>query len=713
MVTSNTDIALRTANVAAHAPELSGRPGYPTPDTGPKILGLGRAVIRHAKLLIATIVILNVLAVIGVRQLTPRYTASADLLVGPREQQVVDLKAVLSGLSGSSDVIESEIQVVRSREIARGVVQTLHLDQTTEFNPSLQGPGLRQFVQDAVLAAWSSLVGQISEQLRRFGFAPLRIGAGNLTETSASNQDESRATEPLDPLSSPVDRFLGQLDVAAKGRSRVITISFTSTDPVLAAKVPNAAADAYIANQLNAKTAATAQAHKWLDERVGELREQLLAADEAVEAYRRKAGIVPIRDSTLLNQQIAEALQELMRAQEQVAMAKGRQQAMAAANPNAFGLSRDVAAATAREQTLAANLENLRQKIDVGSQSEIGLRALQREADADRNLYDRLLARARETNIQSGLQQADATIISRAERPTEASFPKPGIILPLYFISSCMAALLLVVWLESLDSGFETTQKLEMALGIPAIGAIPYVKNRLLGRGKLENYGLARPESPFAEALRNLHTSLILSGGKDAPRTILITSSLPGEGKSSVALAMAKMIANWGRRVVVVDCDLRNPTVHKSFGVPHGPGLTDCLLGTSMLDATLRADPDSSASFLPAGNELMLAPDLYASEAMRRLLRQLSHTFDIVILDGGPVLGTSDTRHLCRLADRTIFVIRWRDTPCSAALLGLRKLADAGANLAGAILTMVDPAHYRKYSPVYTYRKRLSLYLNP
>src|ERR1700676_3158615 len=213
MVTSNTDIALRTANVAAHAAEPSGRPGYPTPDTGPKILGLGRAVIRHAKLLIATIVILNVLAVIGVRQLTPRYTASADLLVGPREQQVVDLKAVLSGLSGSSDVIESEIQVVRSREIARGVVQTLHLDQTTEFNPSLQGPGLRQFAQDAVLAAWSSLVGQISEQLQRFGFAPLRIGTGNLTERSASNQDESRVTEPLDPLSSPVDRFLGQLDV--------------------------------------------------------------------------------------------------------------------------------------------------------------------------------------------------------------------------------------------------------------------------------------------------------------------------------------------------------------------------------------------------------------------------------------------------------------------------------------------------------------------
>ena len=686
--------------------DLRGQPGYPAQDGGPKISGLGRAVWRRAKLLVATIVILNAIAFVGIREIAPRYTSSADLLVGQREEQVVDLKAVLAGLSGSTDVIESEIQVVRSRQIAREVVRKLNLDQLVEFNPSLREPGPRQKAQQAIAdgVAWlTAMTAQYRDQL----------GFPSAPPEPTTEAPGSAGSEPLDPLSGPVDRFLSQLEVAGKGRSRVITITFTSTDPVLAAKVPNAVSDAYVANQLRAKTSATAQAHKWLDERVSELREQLMSEDEAVEAYRRRAGIIPLRDSTLLGQQISELGQELMRAREQVAMAKSRQQAVAGVTTNALGLNREVAAAQAREAALNADLDTLRKQIASSSQSEIGLRALQREADADRNLYDRLLARARETKIQSGLQQADATIISRAERPIEASFPKPAVILPIYFVASFLGSILLVIWLETLDSGIRTVSDVEKTLGIAAIGAIPLVKRRIRGRAKVANYALARPKSTYAEAIRNLYTSVILSGKTEPPKTILVASSLPGEGKSSVSLAMATTVANWGRRVVVVDCDLRNPSVHRAFAAPHFPGLTDCLAGKISLEAALCRDPDSSAWFLPAGEAGTLAPDLISSPAMQRLLRDLSAQFDLVILDGGPVLGTSDTRHLCRLADRTVFLIRWQDTRCSAALLGLRQLADAGANFAGAILTMVDPKHYRKYSPVSAYSRRLALYLSP
>ncbi len=498
--------------------------------------------------------------------------------------------------------------------------------------------------------------------------------------------------------------------MASKGRSSVITVSFTSTNAALAAKVPNAVADAYIANQLKAKTDATSQAHTWLDERVAELREQLLNEDEAVEAYRRRAGIVPIRDSTLLNQQISEAGQELMRAGEQVALAQGRMDAAARVNPNAMGLNRELASAKAREQALTANLAKLRQQVDVGSQSEIGLRALQREADADRNLYDRLLARARETKVQSGLQQADATLISRAERPVEPSFPKPAIILPLFFVASCLIGVLLVIWLESLDRGFSSLDQMEFALGLPTIGAIPLLRRRFR-KAKADTYCLGHPNSSFAEAIRNLHTSLMLSGRDAMPKTILIASALPGEGKSSVALAMAGMMASCGKRAVVVDCDLRRPTVHKNFGAPRDPGLTECLTGRASLDDALRQDFASSAYFLPAGSDLTTPPDLFASGAMRTLLARLAAEFDLVLLDGAPVLGVSDTRHLCRLADRTVFVIRWQDTRCSAAWLGLRQMVDAGANVAGTLLTMVDPRHYQKHSPVSLYRRRLAAYI--
>jgi len=521
-------------------------------------------------------------------------------------------------------------------------------------------------------------------------------------------------SEPLDPLSVPVDRFLAQLDVTSKGRSRVITVAFTSINATLAAKVPNAVADAYIANQLLAKTSATAQATKWLDERVAELREQVLAADEAVESYRRRAGIVPIRDSTLLAQQISEASQELMRAKEQTAIAESRMNSMVSVNPNAFGLRNDVATARARQTMLEANLKDLQHQIDIGSQSEIGLRALQREADADRNLYDKLLARARETKVQSGLQQADATIISRAERPGDPSFPKPAIILPLFFVASCIVALLLVIWLESLDRGFASVEQLETVLGLGAVGAIPRIRQRFLRRSaRVGTYCLDHPRSKYAEAIRNLHTSLMLSGKEAAPKTILFASALPEEGKSSAVLAMARMMASYGKRVIAIDCDLRKPTLHKTCGVDHLPGLAECLIGQAELEAAIRMDIASAAYLLPAGGPSMTAPDLFGSSAMRLLLERLSRSFDLILLDGAPVLGVSDTRHLSRLADATVFLVRWQDTRCAAAAIALRQLVDAGANVAGTLLTMVDPKHYQRYSPAGPYRRQLQLYLNP
>jgi polysaccharide biosynthesis transport protein len=710
-----TAVTLRHTEGSPQVIDSYARPGQ-TIATAPKIVGLGHAILRRKKLLILTILLLNILAVIGIHQVTPRYTASSEVLVGPREEQVVDLKAVLAGLSGSSDVIENEIQVLRSRRIARGVVTKLHLDQSSEFNPSLERPGIVQSVKDDVQGAFTSLATAVASQAKAWGIPPLSFGSNAPTRNEAFDTD---GLSPPDPLSEPVDRFLGQLDIAAKGRSRVVTISFTSTDPVLAGKVPNAMAEAYVADQLNAKVAATTQAHKWLDDRVAELRDQLLSADEAVESYRQRAGIVPIRDTTLLNQEVSEASQELMHAKEQLADVQAQRAAIVAISPNAFGLVHEVAAAIARVAQLTGNLQDLRKRVDVASHSEIGLRALQREADADRNLYDKLLARARETSIQIGLQQPDATIISRAERPIEASFPKPGIILPVYFIASCLVACLLALWLESLDSGFENLSQLEASLGIPAIGAIPFVK-RARTRAKPENFGPDQPGSAFAEAIRNLHTSIILSGENEPPKTILFASALPGEGKSFLSLALARMVGSWGKRVVVVDCDLRNPGVHRAFNVPNEPGLTDCLSDGATLTDTLRCDSGSSVWFLTAGEGCARPTPLFASgsilfssPAMKTLLQDLSRSFDLVLLDAGPVLGTSDTRHLCRLADRTVFAVKWQDTLCSGAALGLRQLADAGATIAGTVLTMVDPKSYRKFSPVHEYRRRPAIYLNP
>ena len=694
-------IALKSGFHSPSAEPSWGSPPEPgSPRLGPQLYTLGHSIKRRIKLIVLTLVVLNIVAFLGVRALTPRYTASADVIVGPREEQVVDLKAVLSGLSGSSDVIESEVELLRSREIARGVVKTLNLDQTSEFNTSLREPGLREHLAEAASTAAAWLGDLLSELSVRVGISD---DARSVQSTSVvAPRITADPLETIDPLSKPVDRFLSQLAVSQKGRSRVITISFTSTDASLAAQVPNTIAEAYITGQLRAKTDATLQATKWLDDRVAELRQQLLDADEAVEAYRRQAKIVPIRDSTLLNQQISETGQELMRAQEQVATAQGRLAAASSINPSATGLNRDLEEAKGRQRAIEGNIANLQRQIDSSNQSEIGLRSLQREADAYRNLYEKLLARARETKVQSGLQQADASLISRAERPEGPSFPKAAVILPLFFIASCVLIVLLVIWLESLDRGFSTLEQMEAELGIAAIGAIPFIKRGLRQRD---------PRSLFLEAIRNVYTSLLLSDNGKSTKTVLIASALPGEGKSSLAVAMAGILAAFGKRIVVVDCDLRKPLTGKIFDVPRGaPGLTEYLSGReTQLDAILRQEATSSVHVLPAGNDALAPPGLLGSNAMREMLQVLSLSFDLVILDSGPVLQEPDSLHLSRLVDKTIFAVRWEATRCAVARAGLRHLIDAGANVVGTLLTMVDPKEHRKHAFGKTHAQHLML----
>ncbi len=678
---------------------------------GTKLRGLGQSFMRRSRLALLTVVVLNVAAVIAVGQLKPRYTAEADLIVGPREEQVVDLKAVLSGLSGDSDVIESEIQVLRSRGIARGIVERFRLDKRPQFDPALQPLGPLQAAGAFIATQYASL----ARLVQPHGAAPSLHAADAGLLPLSFTQQAGASTDPLvspqDPLSVPVDSFLQDLDVAAKGRSRVIGVSFTSTSPVLAASLANAVADSYIANQLKAKTDATIQAHVWLDQRVTELRQQMVDADTAVAAYRRKSGLVLGRETSLLTEQMSELGNEVIHAQEAVAVAHARLDAASSINPNALGLRQDVRAAEAQEHALSHNLDALRAQSSTGTESEIELRALQQEADADRALYDHLLARAKETHIQSGLQQADAKIVSRAERPQAPSFPKKSVILPAVFIASCLVAALLVLAVESLDRGFTTLEQLEAALGVPALGLVPLLKRKDARQRSPERHILDRPASPFGEAIRNLHTGLMLTGMERAPKVILMTSALPGEGKTSVALSMARMMASCGKRVVIVDCDLRRPSLHKVLNTPRGPGLTDCLKNGAELDDVLVGDPLSGAHVLPAGTLGNTAPDLFASPAMRRLIGNLSEAYDLVVLDCAPVLAVSDSRHLCRLADQTVFIVRWQETRCQAAASALRQVVSAGGRVGGLLLSMVDLDQYGRYSTLGVTQRRIGLYL--
>lgn len=655
-----------------------------------KLRGVGDKLGRRRGLIVLVTTGLTILAVMAAHRITPRYTAQADVMISPRQQQVVDLKAVLAGLGGDSEVVESEIQILRSRELARSVVLQLDLDKLPEFNPALSAPGL-------------------SAKLSRFAGSLMEAGLARLPENVRPYFERpAPLVEPVavDPLSVSIDAYLRRLGVASKGRSRVISVSFDSADPALASRAANAAVAAYIEAQLRAKREATDGAHLWLDARVGELRQQVLVDSQAVEAFRRVAGLTQGRSGNLVAEQVTETADQIIRAQTALAEAEARLGAASGGHFRAQGLEQSVQIARQRLITLQSMFGKLRDQSYKGNESEIELRALQHEADADRALYDRLLIRLKETSIESGLQLPDAQVISRAESPAEPAFPKLGVITPIVLVASLLFAGLLALLLESFDHGFSTPDQLEQQLGLPAIGIFPSLRRRLRARQDMTR---PAPFSPTAEATRGLQTSLMLSGVERAPKVILLASALPGEGKSSIALAWARTMAADGKRVVIVDCDLRRGRLHRACGVLREPGLSDVLAGRATLADIVQPDAQSQARVIPTGAGEGIAPDLIGSEKMRALLATLAEEFDLVLLDSAPLLVAAETRSLSRLAERTVMVIRWQATTRLDVAAGLRLLLAAGADVAGCVLSMVSVDRYRRYVRHSTYGRHAGL----
>lgn len=709
-------------------------------------------------LIMMMLVTLNLFAVVAIHLVKPRYTAEASLIIGPRQAQILDLKSVLAGLSGDSEVIESEVQLLRSRRVVSQVVRSLHLEDNPEFNPPSTGPGLLATLQ-------TKAVGSAIRLWNRFG--PAHRSIDTPTVEAASTPASKR-----DPVAIATDNALRRTSINPKGHSRVISVSFDSGDPALSARVANDIVTAYIADQLNAKRDATTNARKWLDDRVGEMREQVVNADRAVADYRQRAGIIRSRTGNLLNEQISTVGEQYIQSQTARAAAQSRVQASrfggatdnlpdapvsplvqslrgqqatlmaqiaemtrvygpdfpklvgtraalgaiegrigAELGKSSGSLQQDLRAAQTRETLLAASLAALRRDANTSGESEVELRALEHEADANRVLYDRLLARSRETNVEAGLQQPDAQLVSAAEAPESPSFPNPAIILPIFFIASLICTVLVVFAIEALDNGFASLEQVENTLGVRALGVVPRLPRGLLRRNRMKGQS-PQVQAAFAEAVRNLHTGLMLSGRDRPPKIVLVTSAVPGEGKSSVVLSLARLMASCGKRVVVLDCDLRRPGLHKAFGGSIAPGLVEHLTGTLSANDVLQKDALSPAYLIAAGEPGRNAPDLFASAEMRALMTTLSERFDLILVDSSPILAVSETRHLCRLVDKTLMVVRWKSTRRHAVALALRQVLEAGGSLAGVLLSVVDLQQFSRHSGLGVYQRRIGLYLS-
>ena len=700
------------------------------------VIGLRR------KLIISVTLLISSLAVLYIYQLVPRYTATSQLLIGINAAKVVDIEEVISGGMKGDTAVIGEMEVIKSRELAHKIIAHLHLDQYEEFNPKPKEPGfLSQFnPKNWIPDTWKESLGTQAID----------------TSTEAEKQEAH--------LTNLTNAFLGKITVSQVKRSQVINIAVEANDPKLAAKIANEVADQYIVGQLQAKFDATKKATDWLNDQLGDLKQKLENSERAVENYRKSHNLVEISKGTgVTQQQLSEINSQLITARAQRAEAEAKYQQVEAISRSgqdidsvaevlnsglisslrsqeaevqrrysemlveygarhpkmiqmqaeltdikdkigtevkkiAAGLRHSLDVARAREGSLASSLNQMESKTAGNSQAEVDLRALEREATANKVLFETFLGRFKETASTQGIEQADARVISFAEVPLDASFPKKNLMITVSVIGALFFALFLAFVIEMLNPGVRSPEQVSQLFNLTTLGIIPKATNIKI---PVLQYLLEKPQSSLVEALNTLRISLSLLNPDSDVKCVLISSAVPGEGKSTLASLLARHSAAAGKKVVLVDADLRRPTIGRMFDVDKKAlGLTDLLMNHSQsVEDVLVNDTATGLKLLTRGHAAFINPsDLFASQRMKALIEQLKEQFDLVIIDSAPIMAVPDSRILAGLADKTLFVINWDATPKKVVASAIHILnKDSHNNVAGIVLQKVNLEQYGRY----------------
>ncbi len=700
---------------------------------------------RRRAVILSTVVLITTLAVLVGLLMTPKYTATALVMIDPRKEKIINVEEVLQGLNPDTYVVETQIKLIASRAHAEQVMERLRLFDDPEFNVAAR-EGSRE-LQLRFGGIWEKLANYLPEGLL--------VAVGIAEEPTR----EELALQPILAREAAIAAFLNNLRVRQEGRSYVIAISFTSVDPAKAARVANTVAQLYVESQRQAKVEATQEASSWLAERLETLRQEVVAKERAVEEFRARFGLVAAKGRTLTEQELADLNRELAQARadlaakraklEQIRAMRGQgldavadviaspviinlrqQEAMLlkteAEMRTLYGekhpkmqqllnekeslrrkiqdevnriirnLQNEVNVAAARVRSLERDLDKLTNLTEEQRKKLVRLRQLEREAQASRQLYEAFLQRFKETREQAEVVKSDARVISEAAPPESPSTPGPTLFAAVGFVGSSMLGVLLALLLERLDSGLRSGRQIEAELGLPFFGLVPKLE-RLKRNQKPHQYLMEKPLSAYAEAIRSIFTSLQLSDVDEPPKLVLVTSSIPQEGKTTLAVSLAVFAARSSQRTLLMDLDLRHPSIQRELGFEPETGFVEYMAGERELEEVIRHHRETGVDYLPIRKQTPNPTDLLGSRKMKQLLAELKEKYDFVVIDSAPLLGVTDSRILARLADKVLFAVRWDKTDAETARNALDTLRDVRADIAGAVLTLVDVKKHAQY----------------
>ena len=636
----------------------------------------------------------------------PLYPATAKIALKEHQPEKIltDIESLMSNGPITDSGINTELEVLRSRDLVGKLVESLDLTNQPAFNPLLREP-------------------RLSSQIRTQLFTLFGVAS-----------EKPKTPRSLEEVRSIViNSVLNTMAFSNTKNTRVINISVTTTDAALSALMANKMATLYIENQIQIKLEALASATEFLSRRTSELKhdfEELKAElanfssqSELVNPTVLKSQEIQLRDlrtrlwekaesvvektdtrTVLLSFREAGNLQALIKHADDFrlnrAISEYRNNKISLDGLNLqvehFMLDNKVEAEREQKQlsALEASESILAKQIERQSQELIVLQQLERETEAARLLYESFFTRLLEMNVQLGLETADGRLLSTAIQRGPSSPIKSKILILGGAIGLMMGASLVLFW-ELRFSGYRSVNELRDQSGYSVLAAVPLIPVR--DRKNIISYLKTKPESMVSEAVRNLRTSILMSNLNQVKQVIMLTSSVPKEGKTILSFALAQNMVGLGKRILLIEADIRRRVQSVEIDRDNTVALLDLVAGDKKWKEVSLYVEELGFDILTATKSDKNAADIFASQRFSELLTELREYYDYIIIDSPPVLAVPDARLIGAISDANIYVVEWNKTTCAQVDQGLDMLSSIGVNTIGLVLNQIDPHKTKTY----------------